>query len=239
MTVRFQCTCGKKLKAPDEHAGKRMLCAGCGNPVRVPMPDDDLDEEEDDVPRKSGTAAAIAHELVARRESEKKKERESEYELASTGEPATDYVALSQEVARAVLPGVALIVVICTVTYWLSTSVMSSDRGLPELGEVSGQVTLDGQPLADAAVTFQPVAGEEAGSKVSASVGRTDADGNYELNYVKDIQGAAVGAHRVMIQAPLPTGQEQLPPRYNLSTELTADVQSGGNTFDFPLTSKQ
>lgn len=235
MSIRFQCSCGKKLKAPDEHAGKRMACPGCGNPVRVPAPDDDLDKDESW--RTSGTAATIAHELVARREAEKRKERQAGLDLKGDSEPGVDYVGIAQEVARTVFPGIAAIVVICAVTYWLSTSVMKSNRGLPDLGRVTGTVTLDGQPLDEAMITFQPVAGDEPGSKISASVGRTDKSGHYELDYVKDVKGAAVGAHRVMIQAPLPTGKERLPARYNLRTQLTANVEKGGNTVDFPLTS--
>ncbi len=32
----IQCTCGKQLRVPDEHAGKRVKCPGCGQPVVVP-----------------------------------------------------------------------------------------------------------------------------------------------------------------------------------------------------------
>ncbi len=52
------------------------------------------------------------------------------------------------------------------------------------LAEVSGRVTLDGQPLVGAQLDFQPE--HEAGSP---SFGLTDADGRYELSYKRDVKG--------------------------------------------------
>ena len=34
--ITFQCDCGKKHSTPDEHAGKRGRCSGCGNVMRIP-----------------------------------------------------------------------------------------------------------------------------------------------------------------------------------------------------------
>ena len=60
---------------------------------------------------------------------------------------------------------------------------------------VSGQVTVKGQPLADIAVTFQPV-GEGVGS-----AGKTDEQGRYTLHFVDNQQaGAAAGKHQVTFQ---------------------------------------
>lgn len=36
MPIAFTCACGKKIKAKDEWAGKRIKCPGCGQPVRIP-----------------------------------------------------------------------------------------------------------------------------------------------------------------------------------------------------------
>jgi hypothetical protein len=36
MPVLVGCPCGKKLRVPDEHAGKRVRCPVCGDPVSVP-----------------------------------------------------------------------------------------------------------------------------------------------------------------------------------------------------------
>ncbi len=39
MPISFSCPqCGKKLKAPDNAAGKSSKCPGCGSPVTCPEP---------------------------------------------------------------------------------------------------------------------------------------------------------------------------------------------------------
>ncbi len=39
MAISFSCPrCGKKLKAPDNAAGKSSKCPGCGSPVTCPEP---------------------------------------------------------------------------------------------------------------------------------------------------------------------------------------------------------
>jgi hypothetical protein len=39
MSIKFVCSCGKRLKANDDMAGKRIPCPRCGNPVGVPALD--------------------------------------------------------------------------------------------------------------------------------------------------------------------------------------------------------
>lgn len=110
----------------------------------------------------------------------------------------------------------------------------------PELGKVSGVITLDGAPLADANVEFRP----ERGRPSSAI---TTSDGNYVLLYTKDTQGALIGIHSVLIStqgyAPQPDGStipvpEKIPAKYHQETTLTREVKAGTNQFDFDLTSK-
>jgi hypothetical protein len=107
-----------------------------------------------------------------------------------------------------------------------------SDR--PDLGTVQGTVTLDGKPLAGALVVFTP-----SGPGRSAS-DLTDAAGRYELTYLRDIAGATLGPHVVIITTATEErgGREMLPPRYHEKTELSATVAPGSNTIDFPLKSK-
>ncbi|MFH1265855.1 MAG: carboxypeptidase-like regulatory domain-containing protein [Planctomycetota bacterium] len=100
----------------------------------------------------------------------------------------------------------------------------------PELGQVVGTVTLDGNALAGATVTFQPKQGK-------SSRGLTDAQGHYELIYLRDIKGAAIGPHKVMITTATEGAlQEKLPARYHRESELNKEVKVGPNTIDFPLT---
>jgi len=111
---------------------------------------------------------------------------------------------------------------------------------LPELVEVTGTVTLDGEPLEAAVLIFSP---EAAGPKGRGrpSMGTTDAEGHYELMYNTDVTGATPGKYTVSISksadsAPDAPEEETLPPKYNIETELTAEVTANGpNTFDFDL----
>ncbi|QDU50835.1 carboxypeptidase-like regulatory domain-containing protein [Gimesia panareensis] len=100
----------------------------------------------------------------------------------------------------------------------------------PDLGNVTGTITLDGAPLADANVTFMP-------EKVRASSAKTDSAGKYELIYIRDEKGAALGDHKVVVSK-LVNEKETIPPNYSDETELTAVVKSGDNEINFDLSSK-
>lgn len=100
----------------------------------------------------------------------------------------------------------------------------------PDIGTVAGTVTLDGKPLADAEIIFQH-------ENKRFSHAATDANGQYELTYIRDIKGAAVGKHRVVIKARDARRRQIVPLKYNANTTLTAEVKPGQNTFDFALTS--
>lgn len=60
---------------------------------------------------------------------------------------------------------------------------------------VSGIVTIDGEPLAEASVAFHPKAGGRP------AYGLTRADGSYELTAIERGDGALIGEHRVTITA--------------------------------------
>jgi hypothetical protein len=125
----------------------------------------------------------------------------------------------------------------CSVLAILLSMSLSSGchRGTrPDLGLVHGRVTLDGKPLADAIVTFTP---EGRGRNSTAF---TRSDGTYSLNYIRDIQGAAVGWHNVRINTgDVRTGKPELAPeRYNTKSRLRIEVVAGENAVDFPLASK-
>jgi hypothetical protein len=112
--------------------------------------------------------------------------------------------------------------------------------GGPPLGKVSGVVTLDGQPLADATVTFTPAVGRP-------SQGVTGSDGRYTLAYTADQQGAMVGEHVVRISTEgyvertggaVEQMKERVPLQYNAQSTLTATVKAGTNDLPFQLQSK-
>lgn len=124
----------------------------------------------------------------------------------------------------------------------------SGDR--PQLGTVSGNVTMDGKPLVGVVVNFSPENGR-------TSSGVTDAQGNYVLIYAHGVKGAQVGKHTVHISSqageqgggdPNAEGgtsnaptvdyfKGKIPEKYDQKSTLTATVAAGSNTFDFKLES--
>jgi len=65
---------------------------------------------------------------------------------------------------------------------------------------VTGRVTLDGQPLAGARLTFQPERGPNAGLLSGPEAhGETDENGYYTLRTVFDDRGGTIGRNRVTI----------------------------------------
>lgn len=109
------------------------------------------------------------------------------------------------------------------------------------VGHVSGVVTLDGQPLPEAFVHFQPQA------EGAPSLSKTDRDGRYTLRYSRTAAGALVGTHVVRITTfqvgdldadpPRARSPERVPPEYNTQSRLTAVVQPGSNEIPFDLQS--
>jgi hypothetical protein len=109
---------------------------------------------------------------------------------------------------------------------------------MPPLGQVKGVVTMDGQPLANAVVSFEPAKGRPSGAT-------TNAEGKYELIYVETTRGALVGEHAVRITTYVEEGspqaqtfKETIPKKYNLKSELKENVKAGSNKIDFNLESK-
>lgn len=103
----------------------------------------------------------------------------------------------------------------------------------PELFAVTGTVTLNGKPLPNAELTFQP----EDGAPSSA---KTDADGQYELMYSRGQSGALGGSHTVSITTAIDDEdgnrtQELLPAKYNSNTKLSATVGDDSEPIDFQL----
>jgi hypothetical protein len=101
------------------------------------------------------------------------------------------------------------------------------------LGQVEGTVLLDGQPLPNAIVEFQPE------GKGRPSVAETGPDGKYKLRFSKHQWGAVLGKHKVLITTFSPSGdgqlKERVPAAYNTNTTLFRDVQSQPNWIDFDL----
>ncbi len=163
----------------------------------------------------------------------------------------TAWAIFAQVVARGCLLGLVLglaCVIGCGDT--------GADYSKVELISVGGKVTLDGQPLAGAVVTFDALDGQFA-------YGLTDAGGAYVLQLDSQKSGCTPGPKTVRIstarkiiglnaaegegaaevgeanpEASKSAVAEKVPPRYNAKSELKADVSASQKTFDFALQSK-
>lgn len=106
---------------------------------------------------------------------------------------------------------------------------------------VNGTVTFGGQPLPSGTIAF---VGPDGGSGV---YGGTIRDGKYAVDADRKVRP---GKYAVQISWMKPTGKsvaggeggtasaevaEAIPDRYNLATQLTAEVRTGSGPIDFAL----
>lgn len=101
----------------------------------------------------------------------------------------------------------------------------------PELGKVTGVVTLNGVAVDQLDIAFEPKEGRP-------STGVTGLDGSYTLHYSPEEEGAIVGDHKVRITYANAAEREidiPIPPRFNDESTLTAAVKAGENNIDFNL----
>ena len=117
-----------------------------------------------------------------------------------------------------------------------------------DLVDVTGKVTMDGQPLPGVTVRFE-------GPPNRFADGKTDAEGQYRLMYDSTKPGCMAGEKVVRIMAgSVGEGSDEgspvegadgrvvppvqnIPSPYNSASKLTASVSATSNTFDFDLKS--
>jgi hypothetical protein len=108
-------------------------------------------------------------------------------------------------------------------------------------GEVTGTVTIDGQPAESGAVTFIPADGQSptAGGEIKA--------GKYTATVPVGVAKVEIRVPKVVGKKKLyptpdspeqPIMQEVLPAKYNDNTELTFDVRPGTNEKNWDLKTK-
>jgi len=115
----------------------------------------------------------------------------------------------------------------------------------PKTNPVSGKVTMDNKPLANATVTFIPANLDPKTPALQAS-GRTDDQGNYSLKMDKDNrEGAPEGSYKVSISVfdrggpDRPARGQLVPEEYNHKTTLTFTVPAeGSKDANFELSSR-
>jgi hypothetical protein len=93
------------------------------------------------------------------------------------------------------------------------------------LATVRARVSLDGQPLEGATVTFVPE--EFLGSEIQKAMGKTDNSGaagmSIEHPQTPGLRGVQPGLYRVEISKVV-NGKESIPPKYNTETTLGVEV---------------
>ncbi len=115
---------------------------------------------------------------------------------------------------------------------------------LPPTAEVSGTVTVDGQPLPGAMIQFVPDA--QKGTKGAAGVAASDEKGHFEVT-TAGVKGALVGSHKIRVEARAKPKNETetmppslIPTEYNnpSTSGLRAEVKTDQkNVVDLPLKS--
>ncbi len=125
---------------------------------------------------------------------------------------------------------------------------ITTDYSSLNLVSVSGVVTLDGAPVANALVVF------EADDLTTAS-DRTDADGSYTLQFNSEQAGVTAGRKTVRISttgslgedvdagageedpdaAPADAAEEAIPECYNRQSQLIVEVTGDTRRLDFDL----
>jgi hypothetical protein len=105
--------------------------------------------------------------------------------------------------------------------------------GGPRKGTVTGEVKVDGKPLATGFIVFTNTEGKT--EPVTAPI----ENGRYQVETI-------LGLNRVQISAPLvekrkdvDITKETLPKHYNAASELTFEVTSSENTKNWELTTKE
>lgn len=119
---------------------------------------------------------------------------------------------------------------------------------------VAGTVTMDGQPLPEAVITFSP-AGTASNDATAVtweindgafSIPREDGPvpGSYKVSIshaeMKGVEAKGKGRNKkVTLERSKVIGPEKIPARYNTATELKADIPSGGvSNLKYELQSK-
>lgn len=143
-----------------------------------------------------------------------------------------DFAGFFREFGVKGVGGLVGVLVAAFGVFWIMNSMMSSKLALPELGYVSGKITVGGKPQAGIKVNFSPKVKEIEGvrdknQRARDSVGITDEQGNYTLYYSQEIEGVKVGQCRVTMEASDP--KIPIPAKYLGMQDVTVEVLSGSN----------
>lgn len=121
---------------------------------------------------------------------------------------------------------------------WLLLLMLCLGCGTSEytFAPVAGRVTLDGEPVPNARITFEPLAEVEGEKPGPWSVAAADAQGHFTMNTAGGPSGAVVGRHLVRISTRVEAEDgvtdvvpESIPAIYNDESELIYEVKPEGD----------
>jgi hypothetical protein len=119
----------------------------------------------------------------------------------------------------------------CSCGLVLLALIVGCGKSGPEIAPVTGIVTVDGQPMENVDIVFQP---EDSGVG-SPSYARTGKDGRFTLGYKRGVEGALVGWHRVGISV----SREVVRNAPQIKNEqLRREVSRGKNELNFDAKSE-
>jgi hypothetical protein len=103
---------------------------------------------------------------------------------------------------------------------------------------VSGKVTFDGQPISEGRILFRGTGSDPRAFSAEIKNGQYQMEAlagkmRVEITASRPVPGKCDGAEE---GETVPVGEMYIPARYNSQSELTAEVTSGKNEFDFALT---
>lgn len=166
-------------------------------------------------------AASIASSLLSK--TGKRNRPEDFQDPADADKVSYDFSEINYLLLQRVLPAVAAATVIFFLAYWMFSGMMGGTE-LPELAELTGRVTRNGEGVAGA-LRFFPAASNNAGSGFSgsSSFAFAEADGTYEVFYNDDVAGLVIGKHEVEIMV----GTDRI------KREVT--IEPGSHVIDFEI----
>ncbi len=136
---------------------------------------------------------------------------------------------------------ISLAICVCVTTFFLGCGGTSTGGRLP----ISGEVLLDGQPLDEGMIHFEP----SVELKVRLDSGATISKGRYQLaaehglppgKYIVSISSRTKEtrtADEIMKGAEPTTVKERIAAKYNSESSLVAEVKPGPNKLDFKVES--
>lgn len=205
MSIRFSCSCGRKLKVSDEKIGMKVLCSSCGATLKVPKKSQD--EYWQDVPTKGEEKPKVDYAAGL---------REFLVHFVPGGVVlfflcwGAYFLSSQIIVGKGNLPPLGAV----------SGKVMMNGKPLPN-------ATVRFIPLDDE--------GKRERKGASVAMGLTDDVGHYRLLYVKDTYGAAIGKNLIQIQAKDETGHERVQNEFGSLSQVQREVKPGSQEFDFDV----